>query len=224
MDRGAVPPRLPGPPGQYDQRYMADLVRALETLILQMRSPGEGRNTRITLTDLQEIAAGLEDNAVYDPGVLRRAGTPPELLLGTTCYGQISYQNGQAVTITTVGQYEPLPFTGTLDTAVSEGIGLGDGPNLAIKNTSGRAVRVPVYASYDGKAGNNVVLGLKLALNGVTVDETECRAASGSQKEEAKLVTRWILQLEPDDEVSVRVANFTNTANITISRLRLVVG
>ena len=47
-----APPRLPEPPVEYTQQYMADLNRALELFISQERNPGELRGTKITLTDL----------------------------------------------------------------------------------------------------------------------------------------------------------------------------
>ena len=46
-----APPRLPEPPVEYTQQYMADLIRALELFIAQERNPGELRGTKITLTD-----------------------------------------------------------------------------------------------------------------------------------------------------------------------------
>ena len=66
------PPRLPEPPPDYTQRYMADLVRALEVFISQERNPGELRGTKITLTDLPTSATGLESGALYnDSGTVK---------------------------------------------------------------------------------------------------------------------------------------------------------
>ena len=44
-----APPRLPEPPLDYTQQYMADLTRALELFIAQERNPGEMRGTKITV-------------------------------------------------------------------------------------------------------------------------------------------------------------------------------
>lgn len=66
------PPRLPEPPIEYTQQYLADLIRALEIFIAQERTPGEMRGTKITLTDLPTSASGLETGALYnDSGTVK---------------------------------------------------------------------------------------------------------------------------------------------------------
>ena len=67
-----APPRLPEPPVEYTQQYMADLVRALELFISQDAIPGELRGTKITLTALPTSASGLETGALYnDSGTVK---------------------------------------------------------------------------------------------------------------------------------------------------------
>lgn len=69
-----APPRLPDPPEVVDQRYMQDLVRALELFIQQERNAGELRGTKITLTELPTSATGLEAGALYnDSGTIKVA-------------------------------------------------------------------------------------------------------------------------------------------------------
>lgn len=69
-----APPRLPEPPIEYTQQYMADLIRSLQTFIEQERNPGEMRGTKITLTDLPTSATGLETGALYnDAGTVKVA-------------------------------------------------------------------------------------------------------------------------------------------------------
>lgn len=69
-----APPRLPEAPLDYNQQYMADLLRALEIFISQERTPGELRATKITLTDLPTSATGLESGALYnDSGTVKVA-------------------------------------------------------------------------------------------------------------------------------------------------------
>ena len=63
-----APPRLPEPPTEYTQQYMADLVRSLEVFIEQERNPGEMRGTKLTLTDLPTSATGLETGTLYNDG------------------------------------------------------------------------------------------------------------------------------------------------------------
>jgi len=67
-----APPRLPEAPSEYNQQYMADLVRALEIFIAQERNPGELRGTKITLTELPTSASGLETGSLYnDSGTVK---------------------------------------------------------------------------------------------------------------------------------------------------------
>ena len=69
-----APPRLPEPPTEYTQQYMADLVRSLQTFIEQERNPGEMRGTKLTLTDLPTSATGLETGSLYnDSGTIKVA-------------------------------------------------------------------------------------------------------------------------------------------------------
>ncbi len=69
-----APPRLPEPPLEYTQQYMADLIRSLQTFIEQERNPGEMRGTKITLTDLPTSATGLEAGTLYnDSGTVKVA-------------------------------------------------------------------------------------------------------------------------------------------------------
>tara|TARA_B100000242_G_scaffold248923_1_gene190097 strand:+ start:9448 stop:9675 length:228 start_codon:yes stop_codon:yes gene_type:complete len=63
-----APPRLPEPPIEYTQQYMADLIRSLEVFIEQERNPGEMRGTRLTLTDLPTSATDLETGTLYNDG------------------------------------------------------------------------------------------------------------------------------------------------------------
>ena len=66
------PPRLPEPPVEYTQQYLADLIRALEIFIAQERTPGEMRGTKLTLTDLPTSASGLETGALNnDSGTVK---------------------------------------------------------------------------------------------------------------------------------------------------------
>jgi hypothetical protein len=67
-----APPRLPEPPIEYTQQYMADLVRSIQVFIEQERNPGEMRGTKLTLTDLPTSATGLETGSLYnDSGTVK---------------------------------------------------------------------------------------------------------------------------------------------------------
>jgi hypothetical protein len=79
-----------------------------------------------------------------------------------------------------------------------------------------------VYASADAKAANNEVLGIRLAVNGVTIAASECRAFEGSAHQFAKLVTNWMVSLNNGDEIALFIANHSSTTNIVIDRCRIV--
>jgi hypothetical protein len=148
-------------------------------------------------------------------------GIPGQDGTGTAYYGEVSKITSGVINVITAGTYQSTGLTATLDPE-NFGVSLGTTDSFAIKNTSGETVLYKIYASADIEAGNNKVLGIKLALNGVPIDETECNAPTGTGTSFAKLVTNWMIELAPDDEVALYVTNFTSTGNITFQRGRIV--
>ncbi len=60
------------PPDAYSPRYFADMVRAFANYIQQVDTPGEGRNTKIVLTNMQTDDYGLEAGTLFQvDGVVR---------------------------------------------------------------------------------------------------------------------------------------------------------
>jgi len=97
MSRNLVRPYFPIPPQEYDQEYFAEVIRSFSTYVNQQQNPGEGRNTFIVLTDVQENDQGLEVGAVFQQdGFLKitRANVPH--LAGVSSTGAIG-----SVTVTT---------------------------------------------------------------------------------------------------------------------------
>jgi hypothetical protein len=215
--------KLPVPLAKYDMSREADRNRQIEQS--DRLNHKRGQDIYVSPGKLLLTSA---DGTVYDANVTNtgqlRTGETPDYLIQTAVYGQLFYGGVASVSIGTAGTYVTTGLTGVLDADISEGFVLGVTDALGLKNDSGRTIRTPVYASYDGRAGNNKTLGLKLAVNGVAIDATECRAATGSVNSLAKLVTRWIIQLEPDDEVSIFVANHTDTVSVQIDRARIIAG
>jgi hypothetical protein len=138
--------------------------------------------------------------------------------------GQVSKMDAGTIVITTQSVYVSTGLTGTFDAATAEGMALGTADAFAVKNTSGATKLMQIYGSIDARtaSGNNKVLGIKLAKNGTAIDETECRAFTGSGAEEAKLVTNWIISMAANDEVALFIANQTGTEDISLRRARLV--
>jgi hypothetical protein len=137
--------------------------------------------------------------------------------------GQVSITTNQTVTITTAGQFVTTGINGTFDTGVAQGFVKGTADTFGVKNNTDVTRLMRVYASADVRGGNNQVHGAKLALNGTPVDASECRAFTGSGANDfAKLITSLVIKMEPGDEVSLFLANFTNTNNLTVGRARLI--
>jgi hypothetical protein len=140
---------------------------------------------------------------------------------GTAYYGQASRMTSGTISIATAGTYQSTGLTATLDIE-AYGIGLGTSDTFALKNTTSENLFVKIYGSADIEASNNKILGIKLALNGNLINESECNAATATGSSFAKLITSWMIELEPNDEVALYVTNFTNTGDITLLRGRLI--
>jgi hypothetical protein len=140
---------------------------------------------------------------------------------GAAHYGQIVRTTSGTVTIGETGTFQTTGLTATLDADNSEGISLGTTDEFAIKNTSGKTIRYRVFASMDCSTATTQAVGIKLALNGVPIDESDCRAWALEDRT-AKLVTNWIVEMEDDDEVSLFVANITSDDDINFIRGRIL--
>ena len=138
--------------------------------------------------------------------------------------GQVSRMTTGTIDIVTQGVYVSTGLTGTFDTATAIGMTLGTVNAFAVKNTSGATKLMQIYGSIDATtvSGNNKVLGIKLGKNSIAIDATECRAFTGSGAQEAKLVTNWMISMDPTDEVALLIANHSGTEDIALGRARLV--
>jgi hypothetical protein len=136
--------------------------------------------------------------------------------------GQAGRITDGTITGITQGVYQSTGLVANFDSPIAAGMSLGTTDTFALKNTSGSTRVFRFYGSYDGTAGNNQMLGIKLAKNGVIIDETECRAFTGSNLQEGKQVTSWIIEMDNNDEVAVYVANLSGTNNIIMKRGRIL--
>ena len=136
--------------------------------------------------------------------------------------GQLSKMTSGNIVIETQGVYVSTGIDATLDSATVNGMVRGTNDTFGLKNNSGVTRLMRFYGSIDAADGNNKTLGIKLALNGIPIDATECRAFTGSGGQEAKLVTSWMVSMAAGDEVSLRIANHSNTDDIEFRRGRLV--
>jgi hypothetical protein len=137
--------------------------------------------------------------------------------------GLLTRQTSGTVTISTAGVYVPMNLAGTLDADVSFNMVTSGAPNVTgFKNDTDQTRTVVVIATYDGKGGNNNAIGLKLALNGVAIDATECRSFGGGTGQVGKAMTQYMMRLAPDDEITMLAANIDATTNITVERFKLL--
>lgn len=98
MDRRLNLPVFGGPPPEYDRSFFDDMGRKLNQLMALIRTPGEGRNTTIVLTNLATADYGLEPGTIFVVGgVLRVALLNAPYLSGVSASGSVG-----TVTVTTV--------------------------------------------------------------------------------------------------------------------------
>lgn len=131
-------------------------------------------------------------------------------------------QTGGTVTVTTAGTYYPIDMAGTLDPDATFNMVASADNVTGLKNDTNQARTVAFIATYDGKCGNNNAMGLKLALNGVPIDATECRSFAGGGGQVGKTMTQWIERMEPGDEVTMWAANIDTTDDLEIERFKLL--
>jgi len=148
----------------------------------------------------------------------------PEIAEPIIVRGAISRQTSGVVPISTAGVYVPINLSGTLQTGetlsnmmAAEAVGDVSG----LKNT-GNAKTLAVIATYDGKAGNNQAIGLKLAVNGVPLNETECTSFSGPSGQFSKTMTQWLVYVGNGDEITMWATNKDGTDNINIARYKMI--
>jgi len=134
-------------------------------------------------------------------------------------HGLVFYSVQTEVNITTAGTYVDLPFTGTLnDLSVGAASVVS---KLGLKNVSQKPYIVEVTGTADLQAkGSAKEMGLRLVKNGSSINGGECRAtvATGFI---GKLHSFAIVRVEPGDEVTMQIANFTNTNNPDFERGRI---
>ena len=97
MDVRLVFPTFPRAPQEYDPRYFYDLARSLDALVTVIRTPGEGRQTTIVLTNLTNNDVGLEPGTIFEvDGALRVSKLNLPYVSGVSSTGGVG-----TVTVTT---------------------------------------------------------------------------------------------------------------------------
>ena len=140
---------------------------------------------------------------------------------GVLARGQASKMTSGTIAIATAGTYQSTGLTATFDSASDYQVVLGTTDTFGLKNDSGATKLFQVIASMDASAGNNQTLGIKLAKNGTPINESECRAFTGSNAQVAKLICFWMVELADGDEVAMYVTNHSDTTSISFQRGRI---
>ncbi|WP_438983979.1 hypothetical protein [Vulcanococcus sp.] len=140
---------------------------------------------------------------------------------GVLARGQASKMTSGTIAIAQAGTFQSTGLAATFDAASDYQVVLGTSDTFGLKNASGSTKLFTVQASMDATAGNNQTLGIKLAKNGSLINESECRAYTGSSGQVAKLFCFWMIELADGDEVAMYVANITNTTSISFQRGRI---
>ena len=140
---------------------------------------------------------------------------------GVLARGQASKMTSGTIAIATAGTYQSTGLTATFDSSTDYQVVLGTTDTFGLKNDSGATKLFQVMASMDASAGNNQTLGIKLAKNGTPINESECRAFTGSNAQVAKLICFWMVELADGDEVAMYVTNHSDTTSISFQRGRI---
>ena len=146
----------------------------------------------------------------------------PYFLAAADVRGQASRTTDATVAGAAAGTYRAIGAAGTLDASVSSGLAIGTTDPFGLRNTGASAVLLDVLARVNLIGGNNHVLALRIALNGVSIPETEVRQSSGSGNAETNLASRWMVTVPAGGEVSMQVTNYSDTAAMTFKRGTLV--
>ena len=140
---------------------------------------------------------------------------------GVLARGQASKMTSGTIAIATAGTYQSTGLTATFDATSDYQMVLGTSDAFGLKNDSGATKLFQVMASMDASAGNNHTLGISLAKNGAVISQSECRAFTGSNTQITKLFCFWMVELANGDEVSLFVANHSDTTSISFQRGRI---
>ena len=94
MSRNLVLPFFPVPPEEYNQEYMAEVLRSFSVYLSQIQNAGEGRHTKLVLTDLQNHDTSLEIGGLFQQDgfvkIVQQSDPHPQGLSGTGSVGSVT--------------------------------------------------------------------------------------------------------------------------------------
>lgn len=168
-----------------------------------------------TVRTVAQLQALLADNTTGDisPQDLRDflvSVQPP--------YGSISRLVAAATTINTPGTYEKMAGTTLLGNADRFDMPV-DG-RLRYTGLVRKHMHIAVTTSFTA-GGNNVTVGLKVAKNGVVLDDSVARRRVGTGTDIGSTALHADVFMDQNDYLEIYVTNETNTNTVTIEELYL---
>jgi len=131
--------------------------------------------------------------------------------------GYVYTETPAVVTITGVGDWVDLSYTGTLDNT-SVGLEALTG-KLGLKSVADKRYLVRVQSTFDAEAlGPNQEMALRLVLNGTKIAGAQCHATGTANGVIAKLHSFAHFWMEPGDEVWMQASNQSAATNIGFER------
>jgi hypothetical protein len=138
----------------------------------------------------------------------------------TGVYGQVARITSGTITIATVDTYQSTALAATL-VAPTSSVALGTTNTFAVKNTSGEARVFRIQASADVSTAATNAVGIRLALNGTSIANSESRGTAVIDQT-LELNTTFLVTMQANDEVAMFVANHTGTGTVTLLRGKIV--
>jgi hypothetical protein len=137
-------------------------------------------------------------------------------------YGSLSMTTPAATTIAVAGTYYKANGTTTISTSVEEIANGSVNNRLVYTGTPDRHFNINASISMT-TASNSQIVGMKLAKNGVVLDETQVRRKVGTGSDLGAAGVMGCVTLSTDDFIELFVTNETSTTTVTIETLNLSV-
>ena len=131
--------------------------------------------------------------------------------------------NTTATVITTINTYVQAGVVGVLDDATDIDFTALNTGKFGVKYVGTETKTFWIFALGELADGNNKMFAMRLAKNGTSIAASESQGHTGTAGAEAAIVTTWMVSLATNDEMSIMLANVSNTDDLTIKRARLVI-
>ncbi len=138
---------------------------------------------------------------------------------GTAYYGQMYHQQNQSLSFTAPATYTEMDIIGVLDVDNTFGFEIPMNALFGLKNNSGLTQLFNVVVSAEVYVASPRTIGMKLARNGVLIDDSERTYLAQNT---AYFNLYWMVELANGDELSLYFANMNDTTAITIRRASMM--